>query len=475
MNVIDYWPLFLVFVIAWMVPMVLTWLEFSKVPAVIVEIVMGVIIGPHILDLLGNAPYLDFLAYTGFLFLIFLSGLETDIQKIVSSFPRGKLKAIDFFSNSFIVGIFIYLGSLLLSYPIALGINAIYDVDIIYLVLILPTVALSIIVPILKNDGELTRKFGQIILLEGAIATIMSIILVSIYAGVQRDGFQAELMLFLIIFVVFFAAYKIGNLLTRFKTFQKISYILEHAASQIRVRGSIAVLLMFVVIAGLIKTELIMGAFFAGTLLSIFLSKERSALLFKLDGMSYGFFIPIFFIMVGVKLDLAALKDVNSSIPLVAILIFSIYFIQVLPTLIMTKVFGLRRALSAGVLLTSRLGLTIAVGQIGMQLEIITPAINAGFVVASIIICIISPMLYKMLNAVNKKTHKIYIVGESDVGGQIAARSINRSTGSPACWPDLSPNSSGGSDRDGRYLCQSHREVCLLRQWRRTIVECVAA
>lgn len=422
MNSIDYWPLFLIFVIAWAVPMVLTWLEFSKVPAVIVEIIMGVIIGPHVLDLLGNAPYLDFLAYTGFLFLIFLSGLETDIQKIVNSFPRGRLKAIDFFSNSFIVGVFIYLGSLILSYPIALGISAIYSVDVIFLVLILPTVALSIVVPILKNDGELTRKFGQIILLEGAIATIMSIILVSIYAGIQKEGFQAELMLFLIIFVAFFAAYKIGTWLTRFKTFQKLSYILEHAASQIRVRGSIAVLLIFVVIAGLIKTELIMGAFFAGTLLSIFLSKERSSLLFKLDGMSYGFFIPIFFIMVGVKLDLAALKDVNSSIPLVALLIAGIYVVQVTPTLIMTKVFGLRRALSAGVLLTSRLGLTIAVGQIGMQLGIITPAINAGFVVASIIICIISPMLYKMLNAVSKKTHKTYIVGGSAVSGQVAER-----------------------------------------------------
>lgn len=422
MNSIDYWPLFLIFVIAWAVPMVLTWLEFSKVPSVIVEIIIGVIIGPHVLDILGNAPYLDFLAYTGFLFLIFLSGLETDIQKIVNSFPRGKIKAIDFFSNSFIVGIFIYVGSLILAYPVSLGIANFFDVDVFFMMLILTTVALSIIVPILKNDGELTRKFGQIILLEGAIATIMSIILISIYSGVQKDGFQAELLLFLIIFVAFFAAYKIGNFLTRFKTFQKISYILEHAASQIRVRGSIAVLLVFVVIAGLIKTELIMGAFFAGTLLSIFLSKERSSLLFKLDGMSYGFFIPIFFIMVGVKLDLAALKDIESSIPFVAVLILAIYIIQVLPAFIMTKVFGIRRALSAGVLLTSRFGLLIAVGQIGMELNIITPAINAGIVVTGIIICIISPLLYKMLNDVSRKTHKIYIIGGSDVAGEVAER-----------------------------------------------------
>jgi Trk K+ transport system NAD-binding subunit len=88
----------------------------------------------------------------------------------------------------------------------------------------------------------------------------------------------------------------------------------------------------------------------------------------------------------------------------------------------MTKVFGFRRALSAGVLMTSRFGLAIAIGQIGMQLNIISPAINAGIVVTGIIICIVSPALYKMLNDVSKKTHKIYIVGGSDVAGLVAER-----------------------------------------------------
>ncbi len=422
MHSINYWPLFLIFVIAWGVPILLTWLKVAKMPAVIVEITMGVIIGPHVLNLLGSEPYLDFLAYTGFLFLIFLSGLETDIQKIINSFPRGKLKVLDFFSNSFIVAFFIYICSLILSYPAALIITYYYPLDIIFLMLMLPTVALSFIVPILKSDGELNRKFGQILLLNGAIVYIMTIILISIYAGIKESGFKAELMLFIIIFVAFFAAYKIGGWLTRFKTFRKLSYTLEHAASQIRVRGSIAVMLAFVVIAGLINTELIMGAFFAGSLLSLFLSKERSALLFKLDGMSYGFFIPIFFIMVGVKLDLTALKNIETSLPFVALLIISFYAIQLIPSFIMTRIFGFRRALAAGLLLTTRLGMTIAVGQIGMELGIISPAINAGIVVAAIITCVISPLFYKMLNEVKKKVNKIYIVGGSEVALQVAER-----------------------------------------------------
>ncbi len=419
---LNYWPLFLVFVIAWLVPMVLSWLEVTKVPSVIVEIVAGVLIGPSVLNWVGKEPYLDFLAYTGFLFLIFLSGLETDIRKIIASLPKGRIKQIDLISNSFLVAVIIYLGSLLLSFPVALSISFFYPVDIFFFTVLFPSVALSIVVPILKNDGQLGRRFGQIILMEGAISTIMTIILISIYSGVLQNGFRFELLLFLVIFVAFFAAYKVGKILVRISVFKKILYTLEHAASQIRIRGSIAVLLFFVVIAALIETELVLGAFFAGALLSIFLLKERSALHFKLDGMGYGFFIPIFFIMVGVNLDLSVLKDLGNSLSFVLVLLLGFYLSQVLPTFIMTKVFGVKRAASAGVLLTSRLGLTIAAAQIGLSLSIISPSTNTAIVITAIITSVVSPMLYKYLHHDGKRKYRLYIVGGNKIVGLLGDR-----------------------------------------------------
>ncbi len=316
MEFFNYWPLFVIFIIAWIVPLILSWLEVSKVPSVIVEIVMGVIVGPYVLDLIEPTPLMDFLAGTGFLFLIFLSGLEIDVPKMISSLPKGRIRIIDILSNSLLVALFIYFGSLFLSIPMAWLISQFIEIDLIFYILLFPTVALSITVPILKSEGELTRKFGQIMLMEGAIATIMSIILISVYSGVLKNGFQVELLLFTVIFIVFILTYVIGRRLIKVHTFQKVLYTLEHAASQIRVRGTVALLLFFVLIAYLIDTELAMGAFFAGVLLSLFINKERSALVFKLDGMSYGFFIPIFFIMVGVQLDVSALSQFGESIPL---------------------------------------------------------------------------------------------------------------------------------------------------------------
>ncbi len=418
---INYAPLFIIFVIAWLVPLILSWLEISKVPAVILKIVMGVVIGPYVLDLMEETQYMDFLAQTGFLILIFLSGLEIDVNKIITSLPR-RFKLHDIVSNTLIMAAIIYFGSLLLSFPVVLLISRFIDIDIVFYTLLLPTVAVSITVPILKADGELNRRFGQVLLMEGAIATVMSIILISVYSGVLKNGFQVELLLFTVIFAVFIVTYIAGKRLLKVRTFQKLLYTLEHAASQIRVRGAVVLLLLFVIVAHLIETEYVMGAFFAGVLLSMFINKERSALLFKLDGMSYGFFIPIFFIMVGVNLDLSALANFQESIPLILVLVFSYFFIQIFPSLIMIRIFGVKRAIAGGVLNTARMGLTIAAAQIGLSLEVITTADNAGIVASAIIVSLISPMIYRLFSEEKEEKHGIYIFGGSRVSLHLAER-----------------------------------------------------
>lgn len=383
---------------------------------------MGVIIGPFVLDLIPDEPYMDFLANTGFLFLIFLAGFEIDLNRIIATLPGKRVKMIDLISNSFLLAQFIYFGSLILALPFAFFMHHLFNIDILFFALLLPTVALSIIVPILKSGGELQQKFGQIMLMEGAIATIMSIILISLYSGVLKYGFRFELFLFSVIFIVFAVTYFVGRRLIKVRPFQKLLYKLEHAASQIRVRGTVALLLFFVIVAHLINTELVMGAFFAGTLLSMFVSKERSALLFKLDGMSYGFFIPIFFIMVGVNLDLSFLVYFKESIPFILILVVGFLITQAIPALIMINVYGIKKSLAGGVLLSARLGLTIATAQIGLSLEVISPAENAGIVISAIIVSLLSPMIYYVFNTNKEHYHEICILGGSLASLYLAER-----------------------------------------------------
>ena len=422
MDLINYWPLFIILVIAWIVPLLHSWLEISKVPAVIVEIIMGVIIGPYVLDLVPEEEYIDFLASTGFLFLIFLAGFEIDVNKILATLPVKKLKRIDFVSNTLLLALLIYTSSLLFAFPLGWILKRFFDVDLVFFALLMPTVALSIIVPILKADGELQQKFGQVLLMEGAIATIMSIILISLYSGVLKYGFKFELLLFSVIFLVFIVTYVVGSRLLRIRVFQRLLYRLEHAASQIRMRGTFALMLFFVIVANLINTELVMGAFFCGVLLSMFVSKERSALLFKLDGMSYGFFIPIFFIMVGVDLELSALASFSTSLPLIFGILVGFLITQVLPAIFMIKVFGFKKALAGGILLSSRLGLSIAYGQIGLSLGVISPADNAGIVTAAILASLLSPVIYYLFNNKKEQYHQITILGGSRASLYLAER-----------------------------------------------------
>ena len=184
MDTFNYWPLFIIFIIAWGIPLLISW--------------------PKI-----------------------------DMEKMIGSLPKRRIRMIDVVSNSLLLAIFIYFGSLLLSVPFALLVSLFLDIDIVFLMLLLPTAALSITVPILKAGEELTRKFGQVLLMEGAMATIMSIILISTYSGVLQNGFQVKLLLFTVIFVVFVATYWVGKRLMSVCTFKKLLYTLEHAQAKL--------------------------------------------------------------------------------------------------------------------------------------------------------------------------------------------------------------------------------------------------
>jgi len=219
--------------------------------------------------------------------------------------------------------------------------------------------------------------------------------------------------------------YRIGNRFRHLRLFKKISFQFSHAASQLSIRGTAFLIFIFVVISQFISTEVILlGAFLSGILLSTFLHKERSLLLVKLDGMGYGFFIPIFFIMVGVKFDPYALREFEASlVPILVLLLILMYALKVFPALIWYRQYGIRKSLSGGVLLSTRLSLIIAASAIGLELGVISSGINSIFIIMAIISCVISPLLYNFLNkSVETPPDRTIIVGGSSKGVLLARR-----------------------------------------------------
>ncbi len=425
---IPFWPLALVIGIAWAAPVLLSLFRITKVPTVIAEIILGYILGQFMLDNISveSMKILDFLALAGFIFLMFLSGLEINVDQILSSLPRKKLTLSSFLKNPLLIGISHFLLAMILSYISTLVLSQIIDIpNLWYFSLIMVTTSVGIILPVLKNRGEIAGQYGQMIIIAAAVADIFSIILFSFTAFTLKHGFRIEL---LYIFLLFFALYLfiiIGRRLKRIPIIKKMGYQFSHAALQIRVRGTIMVILGFVVMAQFIgEEEVLLGAFLSGLLLSSFMHKDRSLLIIKMDGMGFGFFIPIFFIMVGMKFDISAFAEFDSTIIwfLFALLII-LLIVKIVPSLLWTRLFGFRRALAGGFLMSSRLSLIIAASAIGLELGVITDGINASFILMAVISCLISPVIFNQINPRNILSgNKIIIVGGSSTAVLLARR-----------------------------------------------------
>ena len=424
----DYFPILIIVAIAWLVPMLMSLLKLSKIPTVIVEMIVGYFVGRYLLNSISpvSLDILGFLALTGFVFLMFLSGLEIDVDQIAASMPRRKITYARFLKNPLLVGIVIFLITLILSYFGAVFLSGIVEINNTwYFALIMVTTSVGIIFPVLKNRGEIGSRFGQMMILAAAVADILSIVLFTITAFVISKGFKIELLFILALLIIFFIFYRIGLRLTKIPMYRKLSYQLSHAASQINIRGTILLILIFVVFAQYIGKEVILlGAFLGGLLLSIFLHKDRSLLIIKLDGMGFGFFIPVFFIMVGANFNPEALSELDDSLfVFLGLLLITLFAVKIIPSLLWSRLFGIKKAISGGFLIASRLSLVIAASAIGLDMGIITPGMNACFIIMAVVTCFVSPVVYNYLNPKSVFTgDKTVIVGGSSTGVLLARR-----------------------------------------------------
>ena len=160
----DFWPLFLVLALAWIVPIMSHKLNFIRIPSVIVEILAGFIIGKHVLDILPHAEYLDFLSLTGFVFLMFLSGLEVDVNRVYASLPKRRIQLATFIANPLLAGFVLFIGTMVLGYFSAWLLSMLIPIkNLWYFTLIISTSSVGVIMPVLKERGAISNRFGQMI------------------------------------------------------------------------------------------------------------------------------------------------------------------------------------------------------------------------------------------------------------------------------------------------------------------------
>lgn len=388
--------LLLITTLALLIPFVLNRFRRVQIPIVVGEILAGVAIGVSGFNFVEPSSTLDFLAEFGFAYLMFLSGLEVDFTLIRPPALRRSLTAI--LREPLPLAVLTLILTMALAVLSGFGLQALGMTQAPFLMgLILSTTSLGIVAPVLKEQRLLGHAYGQTLLVAASLADFVTLILLTVAIAVRSRGLELDLLLIPVLLFVFVLVVRVGQRFAALPRTQGLLADLSHATAQIRMRGAFFLMIAWVVLAEAIGVELVLGAFLAGAILNLVSGEESNEDREKLDAIGYGFFIPIFFIMVGVNFDVRAIFGTRSALLLAPLLLISSYVVKIAPALLLRLRFSWRDALAGGTLLSSRLSLIIAASAIALNIGAITPAIEADIIVVAIVTCSVSPLLFNRL------------------------------------------------------------------------------
>jgi Kef-type K+ transport system membrane component KefB len=375
--------LLIVVAVGLLAPLALGFFPRVRLPAIVLEIMLGILVGPSGLGWVKPDAPVTILALVGLAFLLFLSGLEIDVDRL-----RGrivKLTALGFavsFAIAISIGVGLHAGGFVKS-PL-------------FVAIVLVATSLGVIFPVLKDSGNIDSGLGELVIAAASIADFGSIILLSLFFSGRSSTGTAGRLILLGIFGL--AVVAVGVAIARAERSMSLSRVLrrlQDTTAQIRVRAAFLLLIGFTALAESVGLETILGAFAAGALLSLLDRDETTHPQFrlKLEAVGFGVFIPIFFVTSGLTFDLNALFASGSTIARVPLFLLAILLARGLPALVYVRMLGLSRSLIAGILQATSLPFIVAATQIGLQLGVVSRASAAGLVAAGLLSVVISPAL----------------------------------------------------------------------------------
>jgi Kef-type K+ transport system membrane component KefB len=350
-----------------------------RLPAVVLEILFGILVGP-VLGIVHPDELVDALGELGFLLLLFLAGFEIDLQLFERSGVRPIVRGLAVF------GLTLGLAG---AGAVALGLG-------LFTTLVLATTSVGLVVPTLRAGRSLGTPLGQDILIAALIADFATLVVVSAVALMIRVGPDPRLLAFPLFLAIVIGTFAVLRAAAWWWPDRFGRFFHAHDPDALGVRFAMAVLLVFAGLAGALGIEPVLGAFLAGTgVATVF--RQRGELDRTLDGLAYGFLIPIFFIGVGLGFRLSAVAG-SAAVAFVGLLVVVSFVVKVVPTLIvLTGRHGARSAAAAGALLSARLSLIIVVARIGVELGVLDPAFEAQIILLAAISATVAPLGYRLL------------------------------------------------------------------------------
>ena len=349
------------------------------VPVVVVELVLGALIGPDVLGLAEMNDILEFLGQLGLGFLFFFAGYEIEFDRI-----RGAPLRLAAFGWAI---------TLVLAYAFA-GALAAAGVVLSGLLVgsAMTTTALGTLVPILRDADQLETKLGRFVLGAGAVGEFGPVLIVTILLSSNADAGRQVFLL-----VIFTVLAVLAALISIRAVGRGWAFIERHmeTSGQVPVRLTVLLLFGLVVIAADLGLDVILGAFAAGVIVRLLLQgHEVEVFESKLDAVGFGLLIPFFFITSGMTIDLAALAGSARAMLELPIFLGLFLVVRGLPVLLLYRDVlepVERRALA--LLSATQLPLVVAITKIGVDSGHMRPSTAAALVGAGVLSVLIYPAL----------------------------------------------------------------------------------
>lgn len=373
--------------VAFAAPLLLGLFPRFKFPAVVVEIIAGIVIGPAGLGWVRVDLPVQILAILGLAFLLFLAGMEIDLERL-----RGRALRLAWVSFALsavlalLVGYVAFAAGLVRS-PLLIGI-------------ILLATSLGLVVPVLKDAGEASTPFGQLVIAAASVADFGAVILLSLFFSREASSPLSKLIL-LAGFAVVVVLVVLGvRRLERLTRLSRLLVRLQDTTAEIRVRASIVLLIAFTALAQRLGLETILAAFLAGAALRLIDRDQYQThpnFPVKLEAIGYGFLIPVFFVSSGLQFDLHALVNSPSSLLRLPLFVMALLAVRGLPALIYRDIVTGRRMVAAGLLQATSLPFIVAATTIGLDLQLISAATGAALVGAGLVSVVAFPAVSLLL------------------------------------------------------------------------------
>lgn len=396
---------------ALIIPIAMARFKVSSVPTAVAEIVAGILLGKSAFNIVQETSSLTLLSSLGVIILMFLSGMEINFDLFKKAPGQKKrdpkspvsIAVLSFTAviiTAFILGVILYFMELFS--------------DILLATILFSTIALGVVIATLKEKEILGRPMGQTILLTAVLGEVIPMLALTFYASIYGHN-AGRLWLIVLLFLAAII------LLRRFRQPYVWFNNVSKATTQLDIRLAFFLIFTLVTVAESVGAENILGAFLAGMVMKLLEPSEATQE--KLTSIGYGFFIPIFFIMTGVRLDLKSLFANKTALALIPILVTCFIIAKLPTTLIYRRRFNARNSFAGGFLTVTTITLVLPSLQVAKNLHAITSTQSDAFILAAVIVCVLAPIVFNSTYKLNKEDlvkERVVIVGANTLTVPVA-------------------------------------------------------